>query len=171
MIKQLSEVQHIFAGRAKQEKGMWVKVHLVIKVNVVVFCCQIHLRSGPLPHALFISKASGNIHTNVSIMHIPLPPHHFDFLMSLLQISPQLIKVKQNSHFRSRGGVMWASRKCMESITPLPIDFSLNQMQLKKNTPPHFSPCNRCQDSKRSTHCLAGWVLPSLTSVIHRPAL
>lgn len=84
---------------------MWVKVHLVIKVNVVVFRCQIHLMTGPPPHALFISKASGNIHSNVVIMHIPLLPHCFDFLMSLLQISPQLIKVKLNSHFRSRGGV------------------------------------------------------------------
>lgn len=72
-------------------------------------------------------------------MHIPLLPHRFDFLMSLLQISPQLIKVKQNSHFRSRGGVMQASRKCMESINAFCNWFALNQMQLKKNTQ-HTSP-------------------------------
>lgn len=45
------------------------------------------------------------------MMHIPLLLPLFDFLMSFLQISPQLIKVKQNSHFRSQGRVMGDVKK------------------------------------------------------------
>ncbi len=39
--------------------------------------------------------------------------------MSLLQTSPQLIKVKQNSHFTSRGGVTGDLKKCKEGINVL----------------------------------------------------
>lgn len=82
-------------------------------------------------------------------MHISLLPPLFDFLMSFLQISPQLIKVKQNSDFRSRGGVMGDKKKCRESIYAL-CNWSVLNPYTDAKSPP-LSRHNRWQDSKLSS--------------------
>lgn len=68
-------------------------------------------------------------------MHISLLPPLFDFLMSFLQISPQLIKVKQNSDFRSRGGVMGDKKNAEKAFMPSAIDLFWIHTRMQKAHP------------------------------------
>lgn len=91
---------------------MWVKVQLVIKVPVVV--------------AVFTSDPSFSPRSVYSLsFHIALHTYYVaymlvlvlsDLLMSFSQTSLQLIKVKQNSHFRGQEGIMKDSEKCKDAI-------------------------------------------------------
>lgn len=83
------------------------------------------------------------------MMHIPLLLPLFDFLISFLQISPQLIKVKQNSHFRSQGRVMGGLKK-MQGKHSFFCNWSvLNPYTFAQN--PCLSIHNRWPDSKLSS--------------------
>lgn len=67
---------------------MWVKVQLVIKEPVVVVLL---IFTSDLNSVYFQSIP---MVTYYILMYFPLLPFHFDFLMSFLQISLQLIKTK-----------------------------------------------------------------------------
>lgn len=88
---------------------MWVKVQLVIKVPVVVLLLiftsdlnSIYFQSIPMV-------------TCYILMHIPLLPLHFDFLMSFLQISLQLIRTLSSGAKGEKWGFENA-RKALKSF-------------------------------------------------------
>lgn len=88
--------------------------------------------------------------------------------MSLPQISSQLIKVKQNSHFRSRGGIMRAAGKCMESITALYNWFTLKSDAVKPKTTSPYAVGVRPMSSQRAA-CQVRFYWVSRVSSIDLP--